>query len=133
MDNNKTVLVIDDNPEVVEALETFLSMRDYLVISATDGRDGVDLAMEQQPDVVVCDYKMPDFDGFSVLKALRRHDATVGIPFILFTSHGGQRLANELAKVNATTYLDKGDDPGELVDVIERVLDASKLNGESDG
>ena len=130
MARNKTVLVIDDNPEVVEALETFLTTHDFSVISATDGREGVDLAMEQQPDVVVCDYKMPEFDGLSVLKALRRHDATVGIPFILFTSHGGPRLANELAKVNATAYLDKGDDPEELVDVIEHVLDESKLNGD---
>lgn len=129
MDNNKTVLVIDDNPQVVEALESFLSMRDYSVISTTDGREGVDLAVEQQPDVVVCDYKMPDFDGLSVLKALRRHDATVGIPFILFTSYGGPRLASELAKVNATAYLDKGDDPAELVDVIEDVLDKSELDG----
>lgn len=122
METHKKVLVIDDNPQVVEALETFLSMSDYDVIGATDGRDGVDLAIEEHPDVVVCDYKMPEFDGLSVLKALRRHDATVGIPFVLFTSHGGPRLAHELEKVRATTYLDKGDDPGELIEVIERVL-----------
>ncbi len=131
MDSTKTVLVIDDNPHVVEALDTFLSMRDFAVISTTDGREGVDLAIEQQPDVIVCDYKMPDFDGLSVLKALRRHDETVGIPFILFTSHGGPRLANELAKVNATAYLDKGDDPTELIDVIERVLRERRPHGES--
>lgn len=125
----KKVLVIDDNPEVVEALEGFLSMADYNVIGTTDGRDGVDLAIEQQPDVVVCDYKMPDFDGLSVLKALRRHDATVGIPFVLFTSYGGARLAHELEKVRATTYLDKGDDPGELVEVIERALRISRPEG----
>lgn len=122
METHRKVLVIDDNPEVVEALETFLSMADFDVIGATDGRDGVDMAIERQPDIVVCDYKMPEFDGLSVLKALRRHDETVGIPFVLFTSHGGPRLAHELEKVRATTYLDKGEDPDELIEMIKGVL-----------
>jgi CheY-like chemotaxis protein len=81
-----TVLVIDDEPAVVEMLTGTLRPRGYAVIEAFGGRQGIDLAREHTPDVIVLDLMMPEVTGFDVVQQLRTDPKTEHIPILVFTA-----------------------------------------------
>lgn len=82
----KKILVIEDEVMVREGLVELLSAEGYLPISARDGEEGVRLAWETLPDLILCDIMMPRLDGFGVLSRLSRDAATATIPFIFLTA-----------------------------------------------
>jgi len=82
----KTVLVIDDEPELLRLLDYNLTKAGYLAISARDGPSGLALARRHAPDLVILDILMPGMDGLEVCKALRGDPATAGIPILILTA-----------------------------------------------
>lgn len=80
------VLVIDDNPAAVELLAAQLAVAGYTVLRAYGGADGVELAREAQPDIILLDLLMPDMGGFEVVETLQRDARTASIPVIVVTS-----------------------------------------------
>lgn len=81
----KTVLIIDDEPDLIRLLDYNLTRADFLVLSARDGESGIALARKHTPDVIILDVMMPGLDGWEVCKRLRADPATAAIP-ILFLS-----------------------------------------------
>src|SRR5258706_8069867 len=81
----KRVLVIDDTSEVRELVVAVLDSHGFEVLSAEDGPSGVEQARKQQPDLILCDVRMPGMDGFGVISELRRDPATSTIPFIFLS------------------------------------------------
>ncbi len=67
----KTILLTDDDPEIVELIQLKLANSDYRLITARDGKEAVQTCLEQSPDLVLMDIKMPNMDGFDATKALR--------------------------------------------------------------
>lgn len=82
----KTILIIEDNKEIRENISEILELADYKVITASNGKIGVETALQVIPDLILCDITMPVLDGFGVLLQLNKNPLTAGIPFIFLTA-----------------------------------------------
>jgi CheY-like chemotaxis protein len=80
-----TVLAVDDDPIVLELMDAVLGPKDFRVLKAGTGREGLELARQRHPDVIVLDLLMPDLDGFQVLDDLKKYPETAHIPIIILT------------------------------------------------
>ena len=102
----KTVLIIDDEPALVELLGVTLLKKGFCVLSSTNGQAGVTAARAHAPDIVILDIAMPDFDGKQVVQELRSHPATKDIPVLIHTATTlDERERHELAsQVQSITF-----------------------------
>lgn len=84
--NKKTILIIDDDPTVLHLLKNLLSKNHgYDVIIAHDGKSGLDLTLQERPDLILLDVMMPDISGGEVSKILKENEATRDIPIVFIT------------------------------------------------
>ena len=103
----KKVLVIDDDEPIRLNLSDLLTQEGFEVIDVPNGIQGLQLAFEKPPDLIICDVNMPDIDGFQVLRKIRENLATAQIPFI-FLSAGDDTLYRQQAlQLGANNYLSK--------------------------
>ena len=86
MDNKRTIMVVDDNPDIVTIVKTILEVKGYGVQSAFSGQEVFNLLSEQKPDLIILDIMMPQMDGLEVLTRLKGNPATASIPIILLTA-----------------------------------------------
>ena len=116
--NGETILVIDDEPINIEVLETRLKLSNYNVISAPDGVDGLQLAGEKRPDLIILDLMMPRMSGYEFCKEIRKNDMLKDIPLIMLT--GKDTLVDKIYGYNmgADDYMTK---PVNKVDLLIRV------------
>jgi DNA-binding response OmpR family regulator len=121
MDNRKRVLVIDDEPGVLNFIEAGLTAAGYEVSTATDGEEGLRLVKSAAPDVLVVDVFMRPLTGFEVLERLR---AFSKLPVIVFTARN--EIGAMALEEGASAYLAKPFKPEELVAAIEDVLKATQ-------
>ncbi len=84
------VLVVDDEPDIVELLRHNLEGEGYEVIRATSGMEALNAARKHLPDLILLDLMLPDLDGFSICEILRCQPSTAGIPIILLTAMAGE-------------------------------------------
>jgi DNA-binding response OmpR family regulator len=118
-----TVLVVDDDPVIVELLRVNFEMEGYHVLAATDGEEGLARVTSDRPDILVLDVMMPRLDGLEVARRLRRHAATKELPIILLSAKAqGPDVQAGLAV--ADDYVTKPFDPLELLDRVARLLGA---------
>ncbi len=103
----KTILVVEDQPQMLANLVTILRMENYVVLTASTGREGLKLALEQKPDLIVCDVMMPEMDGHQLLQALRDDPTTAATPFIFLTAKGEARDMRTGMNLGADDYLTK--------------------------
>lgn len=82
----KTVLLIEDDVVLRENTAELLELSNYKVITASNGKSGVEKAKKHVPDIIVCDIMMPELDGYSVLKILSNNESTKAIPFIFLSA-----------------------------------------------
>jgi len=97
--NMKKILLIDDDDNVRDNAREIIELSNYRVVLAENGKVGVEKAIAEIPDLIVCDIRMPILDGFGVLHAIKKNDQTSHIPFIFLTattSRGDFRRAMEL-------------------------------------
>jgi two-component system response regulator VicR len=119
----KTIVHIEDEPEMVDLVKLILGRKGYQVIGATGGQEGLDIIREHVPDLVLLDLMMPDVEGWDVYQQLRADDALKHIPVIVVTAKAqniDKVLGLHIAKVD--DYISKPFSPQELVDSIEKVL-----------
>jgi len=103
----KKILLIEDHPQMRENLRLMLEMEGYEVLTAEHGRQGVEMARSESPDVVLCDVMMPELDGFGVLRELRADPATATIPFLFLTAKGEKVDQRTGMNLGADDYLVK--------------------------
>jgi DNA-binding NarL/FixJ family response regulator len=103
----KKILLIEDHPQMRENLQLMLEMEGFTVLTAGDGRRGLDLARRQPPDLILCDVMMPELDGFGVLQELRADPATTTIPFLFLTAKGERVDQRTGMNLGADDYLVK--------------------------
>jgi len=115
----KKILVIEDNNEVRENIAEILELSSYEVITAENGKIGVEFALQQSPDLIVCDIMMPELDGYGVLHLLNKHIETYGIPFIFLTAKSEKTDLRKGMEMGADDYLTKPFDGIELLNAIE--------------
>ena len=121
---NKKILVIEDEATLQKALNEVLSEDGYKVVSSLDGLRGLELAKEENPDLILLDIILPKMDGFEVLKRIQEDDKISQIPVIILTNLSDVNDIQKALDLGATTYLVKAD--FHLEDVlkkIEKVLD----------
>jgi len=103
----KTILVIEDEPEMRRNLTTILRLEKFRALSAADGREGLELALRELPDLILCDVMMPELDGHEVLAQLRGNRLTEAIPFIFLTARGEKPDIRSGMNLGADDYLTK--------------------------
>jgi CRP-like cAMP-binding protein/CheY-like chemotaxis protein len=113
------ILLIEDNTEVRENVAEILELADYQVRTAPNGREGVRLAKECLPDLVICDIMMPELDGYGVLHLLGKDPATAGIPFIFLTAKSEKNDYRKGMSLGADDYITKPFDDTELLNAVE--------------
>ncbi|MCK4963194.1 MAG: response regulator transcription factor [Anaerolineales bacterium] len=112
------ILVIDNEFEIVEMISDILSIHDYEVKTALDGKDAIKSAIQFHPDLILCDISMPETNGYAVLKALRNDKRTHAIPFIFLTALGGMHNLRKGMRLGADDYLAK---PFEIEELLARL------------
>lgn len=123
----KTILIIEDNQEVRENTAEILELANYKVITAENGKIGVELAKAEHPDLIICDVMMPELDGFGVLHVLTKNSETASIPFIFLTAKTEKEDMRKGMNLGADDYLTKPFDDLELLDAIEIRLKKSGI------
>ena len=126
----KRILVIEDEPEMRRNLMTVLRMENYTPLGAEKGRAGVELALEEKPDLILCDVMMPELDGHGVLTAVRSDARTSATPFIFLTARGERIDVRCGMNLGADDYLTKPVAKAELLAAVgsrlKRATETSK-------
>lgn len=117
----KTVLVMDDDLNLLEAVRAALEERGYRVLTAADGVSGLAAFEREAPDVVVVDMMLPRASGFSVAEKVKNHPAAGGPPVIMITANEGTRHRDYAAKIGVDEYLCKPFAVERLVESVERL------------
>lgn len=115
----KTILVIDDNTDIRENTAEILEMSGYKTVTAENGKKGVELALKEKPDLIVCDIMMPELDGYGVLHLLRKHLQTRFVPFIFLTAKTERSDLRKGMEMGADDYITKPFEDIELLNAIE--------------
>jgi DNA-binding response OmpR family regulator len=122
----KLILVADDDDDVRELVVFRLERAGYRVVTAADGQEAVEVALERSPDVCVIDVMMPGLDGYQVTKRMRASAALAGVPIVLLTASVQEAAVNRGFEIGASDYIKK---PFAPQDLLERI--ASALSGRS--
>lgn len=113
-----TILVIEDQPQMRKNIAFILEMENYKVLTAENGRQGLDLAAAHRPDLILCDVMMPELDGHEVVRALRANPATLTTPFVFLTAKSDKPDLRQGMNLGADDYLTK---PVVREDLLEAV------------
>ncbi len=131
-DKLRRVLVVDDEPATVEQITDILEQHAFSVLKAYGGQEGVDLAIEHAPDVIILDLIMPDMNGFDVVDRLKQHPGTCNIPILVFTAkdvtkEDRQRLWNRVQAISPKSAKD------DLLNELERIRDGGTVGDQLQG
>lgn len=118
----KKILLIEDNQDVRENTAEILSLAKYQVITAVNGKEGVELAQKERPDLIICDIMMPVLDGHGALHLLSKNEETSHIPFIFLTAKAERTDFRKGMEMGADDYITKPFDDVELLNAIESRL-----------
>ncbi|MBC7401035.1 MAG: response regulator [Mucilaginibacter sp.] len=119
---SKKVLIIEDNNDIRENVVEILELAGYQVYAANNGKVGVELAIKNLPDVILCDIMMPELDGYGVLYMLNKSPEAAAIPFIFLTAKAERVDLRKGMEMGADDYLTKPFDDMELLNAIESRL-----------
>lgn len=118
----KKILLIEDNKDVRENTAEILTLAKYNVLTATNGKEGVETAQKEKPDLIICDIMMPVLDGHGALHLLSKSEETASIPFIFLTAKSEKSDFRKGMEMGADDYLTKPFDDVELLSAIETRL-----------
>ena len=116
------ILIVDDEPDVVQLIEYNLKSAGYDVMTATDGQDALQQARGSSPDLIILDLMLPEVDGLDVCKILRRDAGTAGIPIVMLTAKASETDRVLGLELGADDYVTKPFSPRELVLRVKRLL-----------
>ena len=117
-----TVLVIDDDPVILELLRVNFEIEGFDVVCASDGEEGFDRAHDHHPDVVISDIMMPRRDGLQLLRDLKSDPDTEDLPVILLSAKAQKAEVQQGLDLGADDYITKPFDPLELIDRLNAVV-----------
>lgn len=125
----KKILLIEDTLEVRENTSEILELAGYEVLTVENGKEGVDLALKEKPDLIICDIMMPELDGYGVLHILSRNHDTSHIPFIFLTAKAEKADFRKGMSLGADDYLTKPFEESELLDAVDIRIKKSEIIG----
>lgn len=127
MADKKKILLVDDDPDFVEAVKVIVESGGYDVTVAYDGKEGLEAVAEEKPDLIVLDVMMPVMNGHQACEKLKADKATQGIPIILLTAVADRVTSStythrDMLESEAEDYMPKPVEPGELLERIKSWL-----------
>jgi DNA-binding response OmpR family regulator len=120
--SQKTILIVDDDPDVRLSLHIRLKANHYNVIFAADGMASIAEARKHMPDLIILDLGLPAGDGFSVIERLKANDSLALIPVIVVSARDRKANMDRALKAGAKAFLQKPVDNAEFLSVIRQVL-----------
>jgi len=121
------ILIVDDDPDVREAVKIVLETQPYQLTFASNGEECLEQVKKNRPDLIILDLLMPKKDGFEVIKELRGHPSYPRIPILVLTvvkkEAAGRRYELETAlRMDVDDYIEKPIQPDDLIDRVKRIL-----------
>jgi CheY-like chemotaxis protein len=123
----KRILLIEDDKALRENTEELLELCGYNVTTASNGRIGIEAAIENLPDIIICDIMMPEVDGYGVLENLSNNEKTKQIPFIFLSAKTEHKEIRKGMDLGADDYLTKPFEEEDLTSAIESRLAKAEL------
>jgi len=123
----KTILLIEDNDDMRENTSEILELANFKVLTAKNGKVGVEIAQKETPDLIICDIMMPVLDGYGVLHLLNKNPDTAGIPFIFLTAKAERLDFRKGMEMGADDYVTKPFDDVELLNAVEARLKKNEI------
>ena len=115
---SKTILVIDDDKLIREGLSALLKGAGQTVLEAVDGKDGLEVALKEHPDLIVTDLRMPNMSGQEMIDAIRADDTIKDTPVVILTNDETSNSVNQALQTGVSFYLAKNLDPESLTQQI---------------
>lgn len=122
--SSKKILFIDDEPDQVLLIQTRLEHHGFEVMTAADGETGLQMAIDQRPDLVIVDLLIPRLDGLEICRRLKQDPQTAKIPVALFTASATRDLDALCQTIGFAAYLRKPYDAAELLTMVKKLLGA---------
>ena len=126
----KKILVVDDESDVLLVVKTGLENEGFQVVTASNGADGLELAREENPDLIILDVMMPKMNGFQVLQELKKGETTAVIPVVMLTGLSDSQKIRQALMYGTDYYLVK---PFEFDDLVMKIRTALRDSNLSDG
>ncbi len=123
----KKILLIEDNETILGNTAEILELANYKVFSAKNGKEGVEVALKECPDLIICDIMMPILDGYGVLHMLHKNPSTKNIPFIFLTAKTERSDFRKGMELGADDYITKPFSGTELLNAVESRLAKTAL------
>ncbi|MCX6280255.1 MAG: response regulator [Bacteroidetes bacterium] len=118
---NRKILMIDDEPELLEVMKDLLEEENYQVFCASNGAEGIQINEQKNPDLIILDLRMPEMDGIETLRNIRKSDNNVRV--VVLTGYGCPDTIRDAADLNVSEYLSKPFENEELVSIISKALE----------
>jgi CheY-like chemotaxis protein len=122
-ETKRTILVCDDEPHILHVVSTKLKNGGFNVITAADGEEGLQLAREHLPDLVITDYQMPILSGLELCAKLRADEKTAAIPAVMLTARGFSLGEDETQNTNIRKILPKPFSPREILRTVKEIVE----------
>lgn len=119
------ILLIEDNQDIRENTTEILELASYEVLTAVNGQEGIKIAMQLQPDLILCDVQMPLVDGLEVFKQLKANSTYAGIPFVFVTASAEKSEIESALAMGADGYVCKPFEASELLAVVKQYTSAN--------
>ncbi len=134
---NEKILIVEDHPLHMKLMELTLRAKDYVLLRATDGEEALDMAIREQPDLILMDIRLPKMDGFEVTKRLREKPELSHTPIIALTAHAMVGDRESVIRSGCDAYLSKPVDTRELPGLVAEMLlkrrqEAPTISGNQD-
>ena len=126
----QTILIIDDEPELIKLLDYNLTKAGYLAVSARDGAGGLDMAKKHRPDLIILDVMMPGMDGWEVCKKLRQDSATAATPLLMLTAKAEETDRVLGLELGADDYVTKPFGVREILARVKALLRRAQASSE---
>ncbi|MEM9216512.1 MAG: response regulator transcription factor [Cyanobacteria bacterium P01_F01_bin.150] len=123
--DNKRLLLIDDDPNLILLVKDYLEFRGYEVMTAENGREALDMLDKDTPDMIICDVMMPEMDGYSLVEHVRKDSRMSWIPVLFLSAKGQSQDRVKGLSTGADVYMVKPFEPEELVAQVESSLNAA--------
>lgn len=120
--DNKQLLLIDDDPNLILLVKDYLEFRGYQVLTAENGREALELLQDSLPDMIICDVMMPEMDGHTLVQQIRKNSRTNWIPVLFLSAKGQSQDRVKGLNMGADVYMVKPFEPEELVAQVESSL-----------
>jgi len=121
--SEKTILVADDETHILHVVSLKLRNAGFIVLTARDGQEALEIAQAQNPDLLITDYHMPQLSGIELCQRLKQDPLTAGIPAIMLTARGYQLEPADTEQSGILRMLSKPFSPRQLLATVNEVLE----------